>query len=65
LEEIEKVKIRIAKAYKKHVMEKSFQAGDLVWKMILPLETQSGKCGKWLPSWERLFRVIRVVPGNA
>jgi hypothetical protein len=37
LAEIEKEKINIAKAYKKHVMEKSFQVRDLVWKMILPL----------------------------
>jgi hypothetical protein len=32
--------------------------------MILPLGTQSGKFGKWLPSWEGPFRVIQVVPGN-
>jgi uncharacterized protein (DUF433 family) len=38
LEEIEE-KIKIAKAYNKHVMEKLFQVGDLVWKMILPLGT--------------------------
>jgi polynucleotide 5'-kinase involved in rRNA processing len=31
LEEIEK-KVKIAKAYNKHVVEKSFQVGDLVWK---------------------------------
>jgi hypothetical protein len=37
LEEIEKEKIKIAKAYKKRVTEKMFQVGDLVWKMILPL----------------------------
>jgi hypothetical protein len=65
LEEIEKEKIKIAKAYNKHVMEKSFQVGDLVWKVILPLGTQSGKFGKWPPSWEGPFRVIRVVSGNA
>jgi hypothetical protein len=35
--EIEKEKIKIAKAYNKRVVEKSFQVGDLVWKMILPL----------------------------
>jgi hypothetical protein len=52
LEEIEKEKIKIAKAYNKCVMEKSFHVGDLVWKMILPLETQSGKFGKWSPSWK-------------
>jgi hypothetical protein len=60
LEEIEK-----EKAYNKHVMKKSFQVGDLVWKMILPLGNQSGKFGKWSPSWEGPFRIIRVVPGNA
>jgi hypothetical protein len=65
LEEIEKEKIKIAKAYNKRVVEKSFQDGDLVWKTILPLGTRSGKFGKWLPSWEGPFRVIRVVPGNA
>jgi hypothetical protein len=37
LEEIEKEKIKIAKAYNKRVTEKMFQVGDLVWKMILPL----------------------------
>jgi hypothetical protein len=37
LEEIEKIKI--AKAYNKRVVEKSFQVGDLVWKTILLLET--------------------------
>jgi hypothetical protein len=52
LEEIEKEKIKIAKAYNKHVMEKLFQVGDLVWKMILLLGTRSGKFGKWSPSWE-------------
>jgi hypothetical protein len=49
-EEIEKEKIKIAKANNKRVMEKSFQVGDLVWKMILPLGTRSGKFGKWSPS---------------
>jgi hypothetical protein len=64
LKEIGKEKIKIAKAYNKRVMEKSFQVGDIVWKMILPLGTRSGKFGKWSPSWKRPFRVIRVVPGN-
>jgi hypothetical protein len=65
LEEIEKEKIKIAKAYNKRVVEKSFPVGDLVWKMILPLGTRSGKFGKWSPSWEGPFRVIRIVLGNA
>jgi hypothetical protein len=65
LEEIEKEKVKIAKAYNKHVVEKSFQVEDLVWKSILPLGTRSGKFGKWSPIWEGPFRVIRVVQGNA
>jgi hypothetical protein len=65
LEEIERKKVKIAKAYNRCLIEKSFQVGDLVWKTILPLGTQSGKFGKWSPSWEGPFRVIRVVPGNA
>jgi hypothetical protein len=33
--------------------------------MILPMGTRSGKFGKWSPSWEGPFIVIRVVPSNA
>jgi hypothetical protein len=58
LEEIEKGKVKIAKAYNKHVVGKSFQVGDLVWKMILPLGNRSGKFGRWMPSWEGPFKVI-------
>jgi hypothetical protein len=65
LKEIEKAKIKIAKAYNERVVEKSFQVGDLVWKTIFPLGTQSSKFGKWSPRWEGPFRVIRVVPCNA
>jgi hypothetical protein len=65
LEEIEKEKVKIAKAYNKRVVEKLFQVRDLVRKTILPLGTRSGKFGKWSPSWEGSFRVIQVVPGNA
>jgi hypothetical protein len=57
LEEIEKEKISVT--------EKSFQVGDLVWKMILLLGTRSDKFGKWSPSWEGPFKVIRVVLSNA
>jgi hypothetical protein len=65
LEEIEREKVKIARAYNKCVTEKSFQVGDLVWKTIFPLGTRSVKFGKWSPSWEGPFRVIRVGPGNA
>jgi Mg2+ and Co2+ transporter CorA len=50
LEEIEKDKRRVARAYNKKVKAKSFQVGDLVWKMILPIGSKSNKFGKWSPS---------------
>src|ERR1041385_303880 len=48
LEEIEKEKLRVAKAYNKKVKEKSFQIGDLVWKTIFPLElwTENSASGR-------------------
>ena len=43
LKEIEKDKLRVARAYNKKVKGKSFQVGDLVWKTILPLGIKSNK----------------------
>jgi hypothetical protein len=37
LRALEKEKLRAAKMYNKRVKETSFQIGDLVWKMILPV----------------------------
>jgi hypothetical protein len=65
LEEIEKERVKVDKAYNKRVVGKPFQVGDLVWKTILPLGNRSGKFGKWSPSWKGPFRVILVVLGNA
>jgi hypothetical protein len=50
LGEIERDKLRVAKAYKKRVKKKLFQDGDLVWKMILPIGSRSSKFGKWSPN---------------
>ena len=46
LAEIEKDKLRVAKAYNKRVKVKSFQVGDLVRKTILPIGSKSNKFGK-------------------
>ena len=64
LKEIEKDKLRVARAYNKKVKDKSFQVGDLVWKTILPLGMKSNKFGKWSPSWEGPYRVVKVIFGN-
>ena len=49
----------------KKVKAKTFEQGELVWKLILPIGTNSLKFGKWSPMWEGPFRVNRCVPGNA
>jgi hypothetical protein len=65
LREIEKEKLSVARAYNKRVREISFQVGELVRKMILPLGTWDNRSGKWSPSWEGPFKVVSIVPGDA
>jgi hypothetical protein len=65
LKSIEKEKLRVARAYNKKVKLKSFQVGDLVWKVILPVGSRDRKFGKWSPSWEGPLKVARIVPGNS
>jgi hypothetical protein len=62
LGDIERDKLRIAKAYNKRVKEKSFQDGDLVWKAILSIESRSNKFRKWSPNWEGPYRIEEVIP---
>ena len=65
LKEIAKDKLRVARAYNKKVRAKSFQVSELVWKTILPLGTKSNKFGKWSPSWEGPFKIVKVIFGNS
>jgi hypothetical protein len=65
LREIEKEKVKVARAYNRRVMEKSFQIGDMVWKTILPLGARNNRFGKWSPSLEGPFKVTKIVPGNS
>ena len=62
---IEKNKFRVARAYNKKVRAKFFQVGELVWKTILPLGTKSNKFGKWSPSWEGPYKIIKVIFSNS
>jgi hypothetical protein len=64
LEEIEKDKRRVARAYNKKVKAKSFRVGELFWKTILPIGSKSNKFGKWSPNWEGLYKVVKVCSGN-
>jgi hypothetical protein len=65
LGEIERDKLRVAKAYNKRIKEKSFQVEDLVWKTILPIGSRSSKFRKWSPNWEGLYRIEEVILGNS
>jgi hypothetical protein len=65
LEEVEKDKRRVARAYSKKVKAKCFQVDDLVWKMILPIGSKSNKFGKWSPSWEGPCKVVKVCSENS
>ena len=65
LKEIEKDKLRVARVYNKRVKLKSFQVGDLVWKTILSLGMKSNKFGKWSPSWEGPYKIVKVVSCNS
>ena len=65
LKDIERDKLRVAKAYNKKVKLKNYQVGDLVWKVILTIGSRDKKFGKWSPSWEGPFRITRIVPGNS
>jgi hypothetical protein len=65
LGEIERDKLRVARAYNKRVKEKLFQVGDLICKTILPIGSRSNKFGKWSPNWERPYRIEEVTPENS
>jgi hypothetical protein len=65
LGEIERDKLRVARAYNKRVKEKSFQVRDLVWKTILPIGAKSNKFGKLSPNWEGLYNIEDVILGNS
>jgi hypothetical protein len=65
LGEIERDKLRVARAYNKRVKEKSFQVRDLVWKTILPVRSKSNKFRKCSPNWEGPYRIKKVIPKNS
>ena len=65
LEILTKQKERVAKAYNKKVKSKFFTQGDLVWKVILPMDKKDRALEKWSPSWEGPWEILRVFSNNA
>jgi len=62
---VETNKARVSRWYDKKVKAKTFEQGELVWKLILSIGTKSSKFGKLSPMWEGPFRVRRCVPANS
>jgi len=65
IEVLTKQKERVAKAYNKKVKSKLFAPGDLVWKVILPMDRKNQVLGKWFPNWEGPWQILRVFSNNA
>jgi hypothetical protein len=63
LGEIERDKLRLARAYNKRVKKKSLQV-HLVWKTILPIGPRSNKLGKWSLNWKGPYRIEKVISEN-
>jgi len=65
LEILIRQKERVSKAYNKRVKSKSFNVGDLVWKVLLPIDKKHRTLGKWSPNWEGPFKILQVFSNNA
>ena len=68
LQELDHIMIQkknVARAYNKWVRKKSFEEGELVWKVVLPIGAKDRELGKWSPNWEGPFKVQQVLFGNA
>ncbi|KAL3735644.1 hypothetical protein ACJRO7_024726 [Eucalyptus globulus] len=55
---------KVAKAYNKHIKEKRFDVGNIVWKTILLTSMDDEKFGKWLPTWEGPYLVSKIFSEN-
>ena len=56
----------IARSYNRRIKEKFFlNVGELVLKVILPMEKKLRFLGKWSHTWEGPFQVMRTYSGNA
>lgn len=54
----------VAKAYNKKVKYKTFNLGDLVWKVILSMDRKDRTLGKWSQNWEWSFKVLQAYTNN-
>nr|KYP50685.1 hypothetical protein KK1_027502 [Cajanus cajan] len=65
LQNIVRQKERVEKSYNKRVKTQRFRVGDLVLKVILPMDQKSRYLGKWSYNWEGPFIVEQAYSKNA
>ena len=58
-------KNKVAQAYNKQVRRKSFEEGELIWKVVLLIGSKDRELGKWSPNWEGPFKLHQILPENA
>nr|KYP42718.1 Pro-Pol polyprotein [Cajanus cajan] len=64
LQNLVQQKERIEKTYNKRIKARSFRVGDLVLKVILPMDQKSRHLGKWSYNWEGPFIIEQVYSKN-
>ena len=64
LDNIRVQKERVARASNKRVKHKSFEEGELVWKLHLPIGDKDPKFGKWYPIRRGPFIVYATQPNG-
>ena len=58
-------KNKVAQTYNKRIKRKSFEVGELVWKIILLVGSKDKELRKWSPNWKGPFKVHQLLPRNA
>ena len=58
-------KNKVAQTYNKRIKRKSFEVGEVVWKIILAGGSKDKELGKRCPNWERPFKVHQVLLENS
>lgn len=57
-------KAKMEQHYNRRVKIKTFELGDLVWRVILPLGSKDPDVGKWSPNWEGPYQIHQVLGKN-
>ena len=65
LELLKRQKRIVEKSYNKRVKAKAFSIGELVWKVILPMDRKNRVLGKWSPKWEGPFQILQIFSNGA